>query len=403
MVECQPFTYGVGFVAGTLNFADCHAQKIGVAGYQAISASQSVFVSGMLVLFVAFYGYRMLLGQIPYLRSVLVAFVKMGFVLALAASWPAYRILVYDVALRTPAELASKIGGASGVPGARTGLVARLQGADDALVALGKAGMGWIGADVPLIMARDGETAPKIERHSDALEPWAMGGARFLYLSTTVTAFAVTRLIAGMLLALGPIFVAFLLFDTMRGWFEGWLRVLVGTILAGTAAALVSGVELALLEPWLTELMARRAARLAITGAPNELLIFMMIFALVMAAVLTAMMRVAMAFQLPRLAGWPDVFRQSSAPVGTEPRQLQIPAPETETPPRSRARSLAEVVLQDDRREAAGSNRIAPLRVGRGNDGGLSPEDVPAPLLNRAARRTYIRRSASVAKRNALK
>ena len=68
------------------------------------------------------------------------------------------------------------------------------------------------------------------------------------------------RLVAGLLLALGPFFIAFLLFDGTRGLFEGWLRVLGGAALGALGTAIVLGVELALLEPWLADLLACRLA-----------------------------------------------------------------------------------------------------------------------------------------------
>ena len=89
-------------------------------------------LTGLLTLFVALFGYRMLFGQTPGVRDGVLALVKIGIVLALATSWPAYRTLVYDVALKGPAELAGEIGRPAGLPGAGGGLVARLDYADRA-------------------------------------------------------------------------------------------------------------------------------------------------------------------------------------------------------------------------------------------------------------------------------
>ena len=77
------------------------------------------------------------------------------------------------------------------------------------------------------------------------------------------------------LLALGPFFIAFLLFDGTRGLFEGWLRVLAGTFLGAVGSAVVLGVELALLEPWLGQLLALRAVGQSIPGVPVELCSFL--------------------------------------------------------------------------------------------------------------------------------
>ena len=71
------------------------------------------------------------------LRDGVLALVKIGIVLALATSWAAYRTLVYDVALKGPAELAAQIGQPAGLPGAGGGLVHRLGYTDRAFVAAG--------------------------------------------------------------------------------------------------------------------------------------------------------------------------------------------------------------------------------------------------------------------------
>jgi len=68
MAACQPLTYESGFVSGVLNFTDCQAQNIGAGGYQALAApgsTLSIVLTGLLTIFVALYGYRMLFGQTP--------------------------------------------------------------------------------------------------------------------------------------------------------------------------------------------------------------------------------------------------------------------------------------------------------------------------------------------------
>src|SRR6185503_9979205 len=123
---------GAGFVSGVLDYVDCQAQAIGAGGFQALAApgsTLSLVLSGLLTLFVALFGYRMLLGDTPGLRDGVFSVVKIGIVLALAFSWPAYRTLIYDVALKGPAELAGEVGRPAGLPGSGGGLVARLDNA----------------------------------------------------------------------------------------------------------------------------------------------------------------------------------------------------------------------------------------------------------------------------------
>ena len=102
---------------------DCQAQTIGARRLSGAGRRRdrplSLLLTGFAHLVRRLFGYRLLLGQTPGVRDGVLALVKIGVVLALATSWPAYRTLVYDVALRGPAELAGDIGAPAGLPGRR--------------------------------------------------------------------------------------------------------------------------------------------------------------------------------------------------------------------------------------------------------------------------------------------
>ncbi|HST37457.1 MAG TPA: type IV secretion system protein, partial [Allosphingosinicella sp.] len=276
------------FVAGMIDYVDCQAQTIGASGYQALSApgsSLSLLLAGLLTLFVAFFGYRMLFGESLTVRDGVLAMIKIGIVLALATGWPAYRTLIYDVALRGPAELAGEIGAPAALPGTTGGMVARLDYADRALLAFAIQGTGEASAAAvtPEQQAQSvlqpGQRMPLL-----SFNELMLGGARVLFLASAIGALAVVRLVAGLLLALGPFFIAFLLFDGTRGLFEGWLRVLGGAALGALGTAIVLGVELALLEPWLANLLAYRYAGYQTPGAAMEVFAVTLIFAVTLAA-----------------------------------------------------------------------------------------------------------------------
>ena len=368
------------FLGGLLGFVDCQAQAIGAGGYQALAApgsTLSLVLAGLLTLFIAFFGYRMLFGETLGIRDGVLAMVKIGIVVALATGWPAYRTLIYDVALRGPAELAAEIGAPAQLPGASGGLVARLGNADGLFLAFARLGPGQ-----PLQPEPEGTSAA-----ATGFTDLFLGGARVLFLAGAIGALAVVRLIAGLLLALGPFFIAFLLFDGTRGLFEGWLRVLGGAALGALGAGIVLGVELALMEPWLASLIAARAAGFATPGAPIELFVVALVFAVTLAAMLLAAARVAYGFRLS-VAG----RSTSSALVETlRGETLRVPATTRETVPaladRSRAVTVADAVAATQRRESLapgavpGAERGAPSRVAaRPGTGRDEPPPPPVPL-----------------------
>ncbi|MBV8778740.1 MAG: type IV secretion system protein, partial [Alphaproteobacteria bacterium] len=315
-MTCPAFAPDGGFVATVLNYVDCQAQAIGGGGYQALATPGSTLalvLTGLLTLFVALFGYRLLLGHIPGVRDGVLALVKIGIVLALATSWAAYRTLVYDLALRGPAELAGDIARPAGLPGAGGGLTWRLDNTDRLILTLTALGEGQplpnAAAPPPPYLTpgpATGVTAPGAPAGEAASLPgfasWSFGGARIFYLTGAAGALAALRMIAGVLLALGPFFFAFLLFDGTRGLFEGWLRVLAGTALGALGTSVALGVELAFLEPRLAYLISLRTAGYAVPGAAVELLVVTLIFALAMLAMLVAAARVAYGFRFP--AAW---------------------------------------------------------------------------------------------------
>ena len=406
MMAC-PALPASSFLGGLIDFVDCQAQAIGAGGYQALSApgsTLSVVLTGLLTLFVALFGYRMLFGHAPGVRDGVLALAKIGIVLALALSWPAYRALIYDVALRGPAELAADIGAPAGLPGAHGGLVARLDNADRFFVALAALGPGDV--DAAARASPPLQIAPPPAAGFDAL---ALGGSRMLFLSSALAALAAVRMIAGLLLALGPFFFAFLLFDATRGLFEGWLRVLSGAAIGALGTAVVLGVELALLEPWLADLFARRTAEIAIPGAPVELLVVTFVFALVLVAILAASARVAYGFRMP--AAW----RSATAHLASNLRaaELQLApagaAASAVTPAvdRSRAAMVADAVAATQRREGASTVVAATFETGssarpapRHGLAGDVADAPPPPLGQSFRRRTATRHSASAVRRD---
>ncbi len=400
---CPAPPNGAAFVRRMVDFVDCQAQTIGAGGYQALAApgsTLSLVLTGFLTLFVAFFGYRLLFGQAPSVRDGVLALVKIGIVLALATGWTAYRTLIYDVALRGPAELAADIGRPAGLPGAGGGLVGRLAFADSAFEALAVAQA----PPTPQVANPPGST-PEI---LPGFNSFALGGARIVFLTAAIGALALVRLVAGLLLALGPFFIAFLLFESTRGLFEGWVRVLAGAALGAVGTAIVLGVQLALLEPWLVDLLTRRYAGQPIPGAPVELFVATLLFALVLLGILYAAARVAMGFRFPD--GWRSAQTQFVETVRDERLRLAAMR-ETGAAPaegRSRAVAVADAVSATQRREAApgpaglsAAPAGAPSGVTRVHAPSRDlPAAAPTPLGRSFRRRTTSRVSARADRRD---
>lgn len=401
-MACMPLSYPGGFLQGTLDFVDCQAQAIGQQGYQALAAPGSPAASiltGLLTLFVAVIGFRMLFGNAPSPREGVMSFVKLGVVLALATSWPAYRTLVYDVTLRGPADLAAAAGGASGLPGSGGGLVPRLQTLDRGMIVLSQYGVGIPAARQGVNPAPEGVVTSSLDA-SRMFDSTALGYARTLFLIGTIAAFASVRLLSGLLLALGPFFLGCLLFEGTRGLFEGWVRALVGATLGGAAVAVLLGVELALLEPWIGNLIALRQAKYSITGVPIELFAATASFAIALFVAIGAAAKLAMGFRLP--APFRSIATQWLPSVLTARTSQEIIArerSEQRMSQRTRAEVIAESVAASQRRD------IAILANAQRRTTGVRAANTDSPFVftthgKTGSRRTVARTSRSASRRD---
>ena len=348
---CQAPPNGAGFLSGALNFIDCQAQTIGEAGYQAFSqpgSAVSLALTALLTIFVALFGLRLLFGRTPDFGEVMIAAIKVGIVLMLATSWAAYRVTVYDLVLKAPAELAATVGGSSSLPGADGGLTQRLQGVDNAILLLIDSGSGR--TDPASRRQTEDPTAPPFTRAPIA-DDLAFGLGRVLYLSIAIGALGFVRLAAGLLLALAPVFAGFLLFEATRSLFGGWTRMLVALLLAAFGVSMVHAVALAALEPWLAQVLAQRAALFITPAAPIELLAINLAFAVIAFGVIAVAFRLTFAPSLSVLLSVPARLARQNLPSQSTVTSGEMLSTTSQSQT-SRAFAIADAVVATQRREA---------------------------------------------------
>ena len=396
---CLALPQGAGFVSSITTTIDCQAQTLGSGAWTALSAPGStlmVVLTGLLTIFIALIGYNLLLGRSLTVRSSTLAFVKIGAVFALSTSWPAYRTLVYDLVVDGPQQLVSEIGPRAGAVGSDGTLLQRLDLTDHALVQLSILGPGYTNptqyTDVP---------PPPF----GGFDAFALGGSRILFLTTAIAGLAAVRFVAGLMLALGPFFIAFLLFDATRSLFEGWVRVLAGTALASVGASIVLGLELALIEPWLSAVLVRRMAGEPLPTVSTELFVLALLFAILVLAALFGCIRLALAFRLPPLLRVEQtVASDRSAPARSAELWRDAARTRSVDGDRSRAAAIAGLIAAGSRREelvalgapgASSHGRTPEVRSLAGN-----AQRTTVPLGRSFGRKPNARVSARAAKRD---
>lgn len=320
-MDCPAILTGDEFLTRVLGAIDCQAAFLGSYGWQALGQPGSLaatVMTGLLTLFVALFGIRLLFGPAPGARDIVGGVIKIGIVLTLAFSWPAFRTLVHDVVLDGPAEIAASAGAPVMPQGGN--FTQRLQQADNLMLRLIEQGTGrQTGAFV------DAEDPGGTFRGQALEDENSFGLARLAFLAGLLGSYGLLRIVAGFLLALAPLAAGLLLFEATRGLFAGWLRALVLSLLGAAAVSVVDAGQLAILLPWLTDALRLRTLGYATPAAPTELLALTLGFALIQFGAIWLMAKVAFNRGWISIPAFPDL-RSQFAPSPAATRSDPAPA-----------------------------------------------------------------------------
>ncbi len=334
-----------GMVQGLLSSVDCNVQTMAEAGYNTLAQPYSpmaLALTAMLTLYIAFIGFRLLIGRTPLrVGDLTLSALKIGAVLVLATSWPTYQHLVFDTLFRGPEQLAA-------------GMLDALQPAGSALRGAAFAGLQAAYDELQLSAAFFTQHSLSVAsplQGGNAGAALALNASALMMLLTSLGVVLAAKIVLGLLLGLGPVFVAFLLFDATRGLFEGWLRAAVAFALAPLMAVLGLVVQLTLIEPHLSRLAEIRAGAPLDVGPANAVFLLTLISTGVSVALAIAVGVIATGLRLPRaiqaMAGTGAVTQSTTPSVvtlaGRSPAQLQF---------EPRVASVAAAAAAMDRRES---------------------------------------------------
>jgi type IV secretion system protein VirB6 len=150
--------------------------------------------------------------------------------------------------------------------------------------------------------------------------------------------------VLGVLLAVGPVFIALLLFDSTRGLFEGWLRAALAFAFAPLAATLLLGIALVMLQPSLAQVEALITANnYTALGPVYGVLTLVLVFVGVSVGMIVAGGVIAGGLKLPRARPAPAASEGQAAASQT----VVVAAEPT------RAGRIAAAASAQDRRDAA--------------------------------------------------
>lgn len=417
MAQCAAFDPTGPYVRNIVGFVDCHMVTLGEEGYRALGPGTAfgALLTGLLTIYVALIGYRMILGHGFALRDWVGFVLRIGIVLALATQWSAYRPLAFDLATKGPEDIMTRIFPSGGLGGDNmAGLTLRVQGVNDVLDYVAQMPIA-LTAEPTGGLTRPAQAAEGVENARQAAPPATpmiltarqqktLGLGNMLLLLSTLAGILAVHVVVGLLLALGPLFVAFLLFDATHGLLAGWVRVLAGTALGAVAVPLVVSLCLAVLEPQVIAMVDRIDAGTPVGALATQIFATTALFALILAFALFSIIRTAAAFRLPvamRLSS-PNGPGERGSPGQTSVARGDDTSNRTIGAMRSRAQGVADAVMTLDRREERlRSGRTDAMRRTQPHpDSGPRDFAMAAPPLGQAGRRATLRQSVGSNRRD---
>ena len=187
--------------------------------------------------------------------------------------------------------------------------------------------------------------------HAPAAASPLLGGAGFgaflltssasILLLSSLGVLLAAKIVLGLLLAIGPIFIALLLFESTRSVFEGWLRASLAFAFAPLATTLLLGMALTMLEPSLLQMEELQKQHIYTLGPAYSVVTLILVFAGVSAGALAAGAMIASGYRLPRLR---NPLAREGAPT-SNPNINSVSQP--------RAARVAAAATAIDRREAS--------------------------------------------------
>jgi type IV secretion system protein VirB6 len=420
MASCPAFDASGPYVGNVLGMVDCHVLAMAEEGWQALSA-QSGFgagLTGLLVIFVALIGYRLILGERFVLRDGAALALRLGVVLALCTQWAAWNALAFRVGTQGTESLAGAVLAPGGLGGEdRYGLALRLDRVGAAFDEIAKVDAAAIqqARQQQAGQAQAAQVPNQTEQAAQPAQPVTtlnleqkkdLARALGLLQASALAGLIAVRATIALLLAVGPLFVSSLLFETTRALFAGWIRAVAGAMLAAVAVPMVLALELAVVEPQTGALAAIVGTSQPLGHEVTQIWTSALLFALVLGAVALGVARASSAFRLPdgwrgsveRWAGGQQVAGLLPAPAADGGAAL----PEG----RSRAQRIADAAMVAQRREERDSGETRLVRsigVARGPLASAERAALTVPLGQaglQSARRGARRASGQAARRD---
>ena len=274
MANCPTIDPAIGTAQTLIQSVNCYVETSVAQSYGALMGPGGGLkgaLTAALVIYVAIMGYRFILGRSRLSMGDLVPrMILIGAILALTTSWVTYQTLVYDVLTDGPEEITQMVSRGQ-VP--NRSVAERVDRVSKQLTDVandwGKGPLGIVAAAGPQSSIADAANAARAKAEAAGTNPVPattstpitvssnpfssapnyLSWSAMLLTLTAAGSVAMSKALLGLLLALGPAFALFALFDNTRGLAVGWARAALFLAFVPLLATLTSVAMLAMLEP----------------------------------------------------------------------------------------------------------------------------------------------------------
>ncbi len=297
---CGTTTTTDQFAGRLLAETDCQAFGLIERGYAVLAqpgGSVSAALTGLLVIAVAIFGYRLLLGRGLALNDAVGLTIKIGIVLMIAGSWESWQALAYQGLARAPGQIASDMLVGIGAP-------PPLESLQRALDDLTAASAGY--------RSRAGIASPLVGGPAAAAA--ALNLSSVILTLSIVGLLVATKVVLAVLLAIAPAMAGLILFNGTRGMAQGWLGAMAAAALAPLFVLIVAAIEFAILAPMIARLMAEQAAGTFENTSVMPIGLVVLVFAIALVLAVRAGARIGYGIRLSR-DGAADQDRRTAPPA----------------------------------------------------------------------------------------
>jgi len=328
-ISC-PSSNDLSDIGALMASVDCQSAAFVASAYQGLfgtAGGLTQVLVGTLTIYVAFYGYRLIIGAGSATASDLVRrLAGIGVILALSSNWPAYQTVFVDTVTGGAEEIAGLMSAATT---GRAESSASISG-DIAFIIDQVTGLAseWslkspLAAGPTEIPAGAAAIAPP-----PSIAPAGVSAVNMLWLSAILLGVSsagviiITKITLAFLLALGPVFLMLALFPSARGLLEGWLRAIIAGAFVLIFTILATGGAISVVAPIVAAIDVNQAQGITDAGPVFTLLITCIVFALLIRQVLAMTARLTATLRLPFFV---DERRSEAADAAAVPAHVIQP------------------------------------------------------------------------------